>query len=235
MSDRESMSGTHDCGADAAAYVLGALEPGEAKTFERHLESCTICRDEVTALQQVTTALPMAAPQHQAPRSLRRRVLAAAVQENAEPIAHDRARHRLGVGRSAWIWRGIALAGTCAAIALAVFAGLNMSTGNHARVIQAKVSGISGSASLRLSGGRGELIVHHLSPPPPGQIYEMWLKRPNRPPAPTSVLFSVTTSGAGEVGVPPRLRGVTEILVTPEPKGGSRIPTHSPVIVAPLT
>jgi hypothetical protein len=28
---------------------------------------------------------------------------------------------------------------------------------------------------------------------------------------------------------------VTQILVTPEPDGGSRVPTHTPVIVAPLT
>ena len=63
----------------------------------------------------------------------------------------------------------------------------------------------------------------------------MWLKRPRHAPAPTSVLFSVTSSGEGEIGLPSRLRGVTQILVTPEPDGGSRVPTHSPVIVAPLT
>ena len=234
MSDRESMSDTHDYGADAAAYVLGALDPVEVETFEHHLEGCAECRDDVTALQQVATALPMAAPQHRAPKSLRRRVLAA-VQEEAKPIASEQPHARAGVGRPSWLRRGVALAGACAAIALAVFAGLDLSTGSHTRVIQAHVSGISGSASLHLSGGRGQLIVHHLSPPPPGHIYEMWLKRPRHAPAPTSVLFSVTSSGAGEIGLPSRLRGVTQILVTPEPDGGSRVPTHAPVIVAPLT
>jgi anti-sigma-K factor RskA len=234
MSEIQSMSGTHDCGEDAAAYVLGALDPVEAEAFERHLEGCTVCRDEVTALQQVATALPMAAPQHRAPRSLRRRVLAA-VQEEAGAAAPQRVRRQARLGPPGRVWRGVVLAGACAAIALAIFAGLDLSTGNHARVIQARVAGISGNASVHLSGGRGELIVHHLSPPPPGDIYEMWLKRPRRPPAPTSVLFSVTASGEGEIGLPPRLRGVTQILVTPEPKGGSPFPTHSPVIVAPLS
>lgn len=234
MSEQERMSGTHKCGGDAAAYVLGALDPVEAKAFERHLQGCTVCRDEVTALHQVVTALPMAAPQRRAPKSLRRRVLAA-VHEEAKPIGSQRARRQSGLERSNWVWRGVILAGTCAAIALAVFVGLDLSTGNHARVIQARVSGISGSAKLRLSGESGELIVHHLSPPPQGDIYEMWLKRPRQAPVPTNVLFSVTSSGEGEVGLPPRLRGVTQILVTPEPKGGSSFPTHSPVIVAPLT
>jgi len=129
----------------------------------------------------------------------------------------------------------VVVAGACAAIALAVIVGLNYSGGAGTRVIHAHVSGIAGTASVRLSGGRGELVVRHLSPPPPGKVYEMWLKRPRGAPAPTNVLFSVTSNGSGDIGLPPSLHGVIEILVTPEPKGGSSSPTHTPVIVAPLT
>jgi anti-sigma-K factor RskA len=232
MTDRESMSGIHDCGGDAAAYALGALEPAEAEAFERHLEGCAVCRDELAEFEQVVHALPMAAPQRPAPKELRRRVLRA-VREDAA-VASPPRRPRTAL-RPTWAWRAIVLAGACAAIVLAVFAGLNYSSGGGTRVIRARVTGITGSALVRLSGGRGELIVHHLSPPPPGKIYEVWLKRPRGAPAPTSVLFSVTSGGAGEVGLPPRLHGVTEILVTPEPQGGSSTPTHTPVIVAPLT
>ena len=46
MTVEQSMSGQHDCGADAAAYVLGALEPAEAEAFTRHLATCVVCRDE---------------------------------------------------------------------------------------------------------------------------------------------------------------------------------------------
>lgn len=232
MTGRESMSGTHDCGGDAAAYALGALEPAEAEAFERHLEGCAVCRDELAALEQVVHALPMAAPQQPAPKELRRRVMRAVREDPAKASAPRRPRAGL---RSTWVWRGVVLAGACAAIVLAVFAGLDYSSGSSVRVIRAQVAGIAGTASVRLSGGRGELIVHHLSPPPPGKIYELWLKRASAAPVPTSVLFSVTSGGAGEVGLPPRLHGVTEILVTPEPKGGSSAPTHTPVIVAPLT
>lgn len=234
MNHSESMSGTHGCGGDAAAYVLGALEPPEVQAFERHLEDCAVCRDEVAALQRVAQALPMAAPQYQAPSGLRRRVLRAVREDTVRPPTQAR-RRGLSSGMPAWIWRGVVIAGACAAIALAVFVGLDLSTGSGVQVIRASVTGISGSASVRLSGGRGELIVRHLSPPPPGDIYQLWLQRPHSAPTPTNALFSVSSAGAGEVGLPPRLHGVSKILVTPEPRGGSRSPTHSPVIVAPLS
>ena len=88
---------------------------------------------------------------------------------------------------------------------------------------------------MRVTGGSAELIVRHLRPPPPGHIYEVWLKRGAQAPSPTRALFSVTSSGAGDVGVPGNLRGVSAVLVTPEPDGGSRVPTHKPVVVAQLT
>ncbi len=234
MSGSERMSATPDCGGDAAAYVLGALDSVELEAFECHLEGCAICRDEVAALQRVANALAFAAPQHRAPKGLRRRVLAA-VREDAAPITPARPQRWPGSGASVSGRRSMVLAGMCAVIVLAVFAGLDLSTGSPARVVQARVAGISGTASVRLFGGRGEMVVRHLSPPPPGDIYELWLKRPHRAPAPTNVLFSVTSAGAGEIGLPSRLHGVTQILVTPEPKGGSPFPTHSPVIVARLT
>jgi hypothetical protein len=49
------------------------------------------------------------------------------------------------------------------------------------------------------------------------------------------VLFSVTRSGDSDVEVPGSLRGVSAVLVTPEPAGGSKAPTHAPVITAPLS
>ena len=46
------------------------------------------------------------------------------------------------------------------------------------------------------------------------------------------MLFSVTHSGAGSVGVPGSLSGVSKVLVTDEPLGGSLKPTRTPIIVA---
>jgi hypothetical protein len=100
-------------------------------------------------------------------------------------------------------------------------------------VIQANVSG-AGTAQLILAGGRGELVVKQFPAPGAGRIYQVWLKRPNRAPSPTPTLFGVTTGGGGEVGVAGDLHGVSEVLVTSEPLGGSRAPTRAPVITAQL-
>lgn len=233
MSGMERIAATPDCGGDAAAYLLGALNPAEVEAFEQHLAECAICRDEVSTLQGVVDALPLAAPQYSAPKGLRRRILHAALQDARRAVG--RPRRLMGLAAPAWAWRGVALAGGCAALALAVFAGFELPIGSHLRVIQARVTGVTGRASVRLSDGRGELIVRRFGPPPPGDIYELWLKRPHRAPAPTGVLFSVTSAGAGEIGLPSTLHGVSEVMVTPEPRGGSQFPTHRPVIVARLT
>ena len=59
-----------NCGNDAAAYALGALEPAEAASFARHLETCAVCRDEVAAFALVVDTLPLSAPHHEASRAL---------------------------------------------------------------------------------------------------------------------------------------------------------------------
>jgi anti-sigma-K factor RskA len=220
-----SVSGEHDCGGDAAAYVLGALEPHEAEAFRRHLGQCAVCRDEVDSLQGVARALPMAAPQHPLPRRLRRRVM----REVRAGPAPRRA------SRSGWMVPRAALA-AAAVIAVAVVVGLSVSgSSSSGRLIQAEVTGIAGSAQLRVSGGHGELLVRHLSPPPSGHVYEVWLKAPKANPVPANVLFNVNANGSADVRLPPSLHGVGQVMVTPEPDGGSAAPTHAPVIVAQLT
>jgi anti-sigma-K factor RskA len=221
---------TRDCGGDAAAYVLGALEADEAEAFGRHMESCVVCRDEVAAFQQVTNALPMAAPQYPVPRALRRRVVGAV---RADAAAQGKA------ARSPWRWPALALprprllAGGLAALILALAVGLELGSSGSAgtRVIAASV----GSADVRVSGSHAELVVHHLPPPPPGHIYELWLQRGHTSPAPTHALFSVTRAGSSDVGVPGDVHGVSRLMVTAEPAGGSLMPTAMPVIVAQLS
>ena len=233
MTGGDEMSNIHDSPGEAAAYVLGALEPAEALAFSKHLEECVVCRDEVEALRGVVHALPMAAPQRPVPRRLRRRVMGAIRQEPRQSAEPRQRGWRALAGVPPRVSLG-ALATVL--IAAAVVGGIAVSgPGSQVRLVQAHVTGVSGTADLRLVGGRGELIVNHLSPPPPGHVYEVWLKSPRRPPAPASVLFSVNSSGGADVGLPDSLAGITQVMVTPEPAGGSLAPTHAPVIVAQLT
>jgi Anti-sigma-K factor rskA len=85
-------------------------------------------------------------------------------------------------------------------------------------------------ASLRAVGHRGELDIAGLPEPPIGEVYELWLRRADRPPAPTDTLFTVSRAGNAAVDVPSDLDGLSEVLVTAEPLGGSPSPTSAPVL-----
>jgi anti-sigma-K factor RskA len=226
--DRTSEPG--GCGADAAAYVLGALKDEEAEAFRRHLATCAVCRDEVAALQIVADALPLAAPQLAAPRRLRRRVMSGV---RKEPKIARTATAR----RRSWpvLARAVTAGALAAAAAIAAAVVLTSSGSSGERLVHASITARTGSAVVRLAEGHAELIVQHMPQPPGGKIYEVWLERDGRSPSPTSALFGVTSTGAGAVDVPGDLHGVSEVLVTPEPLGGSLVPTHAPVIVARLS
>jgi hypothetical protein len=103
------------------------------------------------------------------------------------------------------------------------------------RVIPARTTLASATAQVRLGDGRSELVVRNLPPPPAGHVYEVWFQHGTAAPSPTDALFSVSSSGAGDVGLPGSLKGVSTVMVTPEPDGGSLQPTHAPVIVVRLT
>ena len=75
MSDENQPFTRDDCGADAAAYALGTLEPHEAEAFKRHLEQCVVCAEDLQVFERVTGALAMCTRQHPMPPGLRRRVM----------------------------------------------------------------------------------------------------------------------------------------------------------------
>lgn len=224
------MSGTPECGGDAAAYVLGALEPHELEAFRAHMQECAVCRDEVEVLGGVMQTLPMAVHQYEAPRKLRRRIM--------RQVRHEPRAHGTAAVRQPWWRRPRELFAAAAATVLAgagVVVGIELSAGAAATVIQAQVARVAGSAQLRVSGGHGELVVRNLTPPGHGHIYEVWLERGSAPPVPASVLFGVNASGDADVGIPSRLHGVSKVMVTAEPLGGTQKPTEKPVIVARLS
>lgn len=232
----QSTPGKHDCGGDAAAYVLGALGPEEAEAFTRHLASCAVCRDEVAAFQHTANALAMTPPQQPAPPGLKRRVMRAV--HDSDAVAQGTAvRRRRRLGSGVLVSRqAVAAAAALAVIVLVIGAIIVSPSGSSGtRTIAATVTGSPGTAQLSVSGGHGQLVMRNFPQPAAGHIYEMWeLRSGGRAPAPTGTLFSVNSRGAGNVGVPGSLHGVTKVLVTQEPAGGSLAPTTAPVIVASL-
>ncbi len=229
------MTDHRDCDGEAAAYTLGALDDEQTRSFLAHIEACVVCRDEVTAFRAVTDALPMSATQLAVSPGLKRRVM-------SEVRADARAARRSVPRRGGWLsvpaWLPRPALGA-AAIALTAVLALALVElipgGSSPRTIRATVAWRSGGAVLHVGGGRPELVVRRMPQPPTGRIYEVWLQRGNQAPSPTNALFDVGPSGAAEVSVPGDLHGVSRVMVTAEPPGGSSAPTRSPVIVAQLS
>jgi anti-sigma-K factor RskA len=221
--------------ADAAPYVLGALEAEELRHYREHLPSCATCRAEVAELQVVVDELPASATPVLASAELRGRILTTVRSEAellraaghqadrpARPASRRHPRRRLSL-----VFAGVALAAVVA-IALAIVAGGGSST--HEQVLQAHVTIRGAHASLRERAGRAVLTVSGMPQPALGRIYQVWLSRGPGDAQPTKALFGVTSRGSGAVAVPNSLRGVKEVMVTSEPLGGSSRPTSSPLI-----
>ncbi len=234
------------CGGNAAPYVLGSLTDEEHEAFRVHLQSCSVCREEVGALQVVASALPAAAPQLSAPPELKRRLMAsvredARRRELADPREAQARQARPHAKAPAWLrWRpNLAVAALAAAVvALAVVALSSSSSGGGGgsaatRVIRAQVLPSRASASLSVGGGHAQLDVAGMPQVARGRVYEVWIKRSASGRAlPTDALFTVNTAGAASVGVPGGVSGIREVLVTSEPLGGSTVPTPPALIVA---
>jgi hypothetical protein len=224
---------------DVGAYVLSALDEHEVEPFREHLATCAACREEVAQLQEVTDSLAIAVPRAEASDDLRARLMTI-VRGEAELLraAGNEADRPPARTRSVWRWRvlpAIVATGALAAGLLIGALALNTSSSQQTRVIQAMVlppAGHDASAQLRKVGSHVELQVSGMPAPALGRIYEVWLKAGANPPEPTDALFSVTGQGDGTVGVPGDLKGVSKVMVTEEPAGGSLKPTRNPVIVA---
>src|SRR4029079_13067182 len=78
-------------------------------------------------------------------------------------------------------------------IAVGVGGGVLLSGGESARTVQAQVvvpSSPAARASLTVGDNRATLRVRDFPAPPPGRVYQVWLKRPGRSPDPTTALFT---------------------------------------------
>jgi hypothetical protein len=233
---------------DVGAYVLRALPDDEHERFAAHLGTCEDCQREVAELQIAADTLPLAAVQVGPPPELRDRImtivhseadlLGAAEARSDEPAAAPAAEARRR-RRRRWSLSLRPLPAAMAAsalIAAGVIGGIVLSGGNDTKTVTGTVqiaSAPAARASLQLSDDATKLQVRRMPPPPAGKVYQVWLKRPNQDPAPTTALFRTDPNGSADVEIQRgRLKGVDQVLVTAEPDGGSMKPTSAPVIVA---
>jgi hypothetical protein len=230
---------------DLPALLLGGLEPERATELESHLEGCERCREEAVWLRPAVDTLPESVVRLEAPPALRERLLGlveAAAEAGApwaEPAA-PRARDRRGgwlrrLGAAPFAWRPAA-ALAALALLLVAFAGYEVgsnsggSGSNAGRAESTLTAGHSPgvTATMVREGAGGTLRLAHLHQLRGDEVLEAWVRREGRVEA-VPALFVPNREGRAEATIDD-MRGVDTVMVTVEPKGGSREPTSEPIV-----
>jgi anti-sigma-K factor RskA len=218
--------------ADLAAYLLGSLEPEEIASLELHLEDCQRCRDELEWLRPAIDTIPVSIPQLQPPEGLRARLMAEVRSDAAEAGRESSAPPRTESVPLASRLRGFflrpAAALAAAALIAAVIGGyaLGGGDGGGATTIPGQSAGTV-RAKLERTGDSGTLELAGLKQLPPSSVYQAWVQRNHR--IQPSSLFGARRNGTASAAIPHDLDGANQVMVTVEPRGGSKQPTGSPI------
>jgi anti-sigma-K factor RskA len=226
---------------EVGAYLLGALTDAERSAFEDHLAGCAECREELERLRPAADVLPRSVDQVEPPPSLKRSLMEVVEREaRAAGKAERPARRPLGERLRGLLRpvRPMLVAGTLAAGLLIGFAVAQLGSGDKGRTVVASVNHGAlphASAHLKLQGdGKDGAILEVRGMPSPGRgrVYQAWVQRDGMvEPEPT---FEVGADGAGAVAVPDDVANAQAVMVTREPRGGSRAPTEQPILTVQL-
>jgi anti-sigma-K factor RskA len=223
---------------DLAAYALGALEEREALELQGHLGDCESCRAQLRWLQTAVDLLPRSVEQLEPPARLRRR-LAATVRAEARKESRagiEAAEPRRLRDWGAMLWRPATAVAAGALIVAGAAAGyLLHEPGQSSSVVTARPLP---AAPARLAGtlerqdGTAILTMSHLPALPHQDVYEAWVQRDGT--LQPSSLFVPRRDRTADAAVPGPLDDADAVLVTREPRGGSRQPTSAPLLRADL-
>ena len=216
---------------ELAAYLLGALEPGEAAELERHVAGCEECREALEWLRPAVQVLPEAVERVEPPRELRSRLMAQ-IEADAEP-----APVRQGRRLSGRLWgSGLRPIAVLAAV-LVVVAGIagyairdSGSGGNATTVTAGRPPGVT--AKMVREGETGTLRLADVRELPPGKVLEAWVRRGSKV-EPADALFVPNRDGTATATID-HMGGVNAVMVTAEPRGGSDHPTSTPIVAVAI-
>lgn len=209
----------HDrLGEWSAAYVLGALDPEDRRTFERHLDTCDLCAADVASFAPIPSLLSKTdlAPAEPVPASVLADASSRVVDER-DALVSSRAR-----------WRWVAAAAVIALLAVVV-SGLGSDTDATALALEPQW-GVTGEVTVSAKGW-GTEVGFDLSQLPPEETCIAWAVGDDGEwqqvawwgPTPT---HQARATGASSL----QLDDVVEIVVTTTDR--SEIVTRAPVDVA---
>jgi anti-sigma-K factor RskA len=248
MSDHEELEGT------IAAWVLGALDPGEAESIRIHVDGCASCQQTLARLRRAAAALPLEVEEVVPPARLRERVLVAAMGARASTIPSAPARRKPTTPVRPWkpvatieIGRLPALA-AAATVLIALLIGLVAGDlfGRHSVTpAPPQVARFTLAGHGALAGAHGTVIdlkndglslvdFHGLPALAKGKVYELWLITPGGHPDAAAV-FVPDSNGGKVVLVSAPLNGYSQMAVTAEDApDGSTAPTQPPQLYGPI-
>jgi anti-sigma-K factor RskA len=215
-------------GEDLAAYMLGALEPGEADEFGRHLEGCRRCQAEVRWFEPALGTLAESAERREPPRQLREALLAE-VRADARRSASAEPRRATRSPFSRWLLKpavGFAVLALLIAGAVGYEVGSDGDGAGGPSTLERNIDGIG--VKMIQEGGGGTLQLSNLPQLPADKVLEAWVEREGEVEAVPALLVP-DRNGQAETTIAD-MSGVSTVMVTEEPQGGSEEPT-SPAIV----
>jgi anti-sigma-K factor RskA len=249
---------THEQFADELPlYAMGSLAGEERAAWDRHLEECTTCRQEVERLHSDLALLALSAAGPSPPQRARQRLLKAIARE-PRPLA-------VSVRRRWWMLAPIFVSVVLAIFAMLlwrentlqreqiaalrlraaqeqpllkqaqeVLAVLTAPDAQHVTLVAAQSRPQPAGKAIYLPRKGGLVFMaSNLAPLPPRKTYQLWLL-PSQGGAPLPAgIFRPDARGAATVIMPPLPLGVeaTNFAVTVEPAGGSSTPTMPIVLV----
>lgn len=231
------------------AYLLDALEPAERSGLEHHLEGCAECRAELAWLEPASEVLADDVAQLEASPGLKAKVMAAVdadLEANPAPRPEsvtEAEPRRVGQRRSrrpgwlASLLRPAVLGAATAALVVGIALGVVLGPGDDSpsaptREVVTGQSTIGADAVMVASNGTGTLKLTHLKRPEGDQVYQAWIQR-GQVIEPTESLFVPDREGSAVASIPD-IDGVSAVMVSAEPKGGSPQPTSAPVVTVSL-
>jgi anti-sigma-K factor RskA len=239
MTERSGHSPSHDeLRDDLAAYALGALNEGEAARLRAHLETCEGCRRHLRWLEPAVELMPRTVEQLEPPPRLRDALMDAVRAESPEAAREPPRRTFAGRWRALGVslWRPATAVAAAAMLIVGVVAGylINQPSTENRSVLTAQAAPGAPAATgvLERDGGSGILRVQGMPSLARDQVYEVWVQRDGE--LEPSSLFVLRKDHSADAAVPGSLNGADAVLVTREPRGGSRQPTSSPLLSVQL-
>lgn len=236
-----------DVHALTGAYALDAVSDVERQAFERHLDDCDACRQEVAELRETATRLGTAAAATPPPR-LKASVLAQI--QNVRQLPPEAPVVPLRRPGSPWALRLTAAAAAVLLVVSGVLGVLLVQARQIGQDVDTQAVAIAdivraGDAQVLHQGDASTgrmtalmsptadkmlLLTDDLPPAPSGHDYQAWTIGPEV----RSAGLIVPDDGAASLEVA-GIDNADKVGITIEPAGGSKQPTQDPVMTFDVT